>query len=335
MSGLDARQQATGSASVNATKAPDGWFYRVPVTIGGQNFLLQPDSGSTKSWVYNTLLPASDTTGHDVFDPSKSPSFSQTGVVATSNYSSGGSYTGDEALVPVQVGDVTMPTAEVDLPTQMVGLESTAGMDGTFGLSPASTLGQSLMPQLNQSLFTADLRRDGASLTGTLDFGLVDPTKFTGSLSSFDASQLNFTWRGTCSSFTVGRVPSNNAGSIACSFDTGSSDIGMSSDLFSFYAQMVPGVTSNSSGYVRPCNAAPPPDLSITIGNGVQAVVPGGMTVWPPDPDDGNCYGAMQDLGDTGPSEIIFGLPFFFAHFVVFGWGNKQVMIGQKAVASV
>ena len=46
-----------------------------PVTVGGQEIVVNFDSGSSDTWVLNTGLPANAQRGHTVFDPSKSSTF--------------------------------------------------------------------------------------------------------------------------------------------------------------------------------------------------------------------------------------------------------------------
>jgi len=69
--------------SLQAQDVENNALYLATVSIGtpAQNLNLDFDTGSADLWVWSTELPAStksSSTGHTIFDPSKSTSFNKT-----------------------------------------------------------------------------------------------------------------------------------------------------------------------------------------------------------------------------------------------------------------
>ena len=91
-----AHMRAT-TASIRANPEPFYSEYLSPFTIGGQNVMLDIDTGSADTWCFSTLQPDAQQRGHGVFDSSKSSTFSRMdGYTFSIRYGDG---TGAEGVV--------------------------------------------------------------------------------------------------------------------------------------------------------------------------------------------------------------------------------------------
>ena len=179
-------------------------------------------------------------------------------------------------------------------------------------------------PQLSAPLFTADLKK-GAP--GSYDFGFIDTSKYTGSITYVPVNTANGFWEFTSNGYAVGSgaFTSTSIDSIA---DTGTSLLYLPTTVVSAYYAKVSGATYSSSqgGYTYPCSSTLP---SITLGIGsYRAVVPGSYINYAP-VSSTTCFGGIQR--NTGIGFSIFGDIFLKSQFVVFnGASSPQLGFADK-----
>lgn len=126
---------------------------------------------------------------------------------------------------------------------------------------------------LSQPVFTADLKK-GAP--GTYDFGFVDDSKHTGSVTYTSVDSSNGFWEFTANGFGFGsnNFQQQNFQAIA---DTGTTLILIEDSIVEAYYGQVEGASydSQQGGYTFDCNTELP-DFVVGIGDG-QATVPGSL----------------------------------------------------------
>lgn len=275
-----AKYQATVSANPEYFDAA----YLSPVTIGGQTLNLDFDTGSSDLWVFSTNLPASVQAGHDVYDPKKSnTSVAIPGATWSITYADGTGARGNVYNDTVTVGGLKIPNQAVELASSLSDeFVSDTDRDGTFGLAFPNI--NTITPKqrtdfmftavqqkaLQQNVFTADLKK---GKPGSYDFGFINSTKYTGSITytNVDSSQgfwsFTFTGYGVGSNYTTTQMTG-----VA---DTGTSIVFLPDAIVNAYWAKVPGASydDNYGAFTFPCSATLP---SFTIGVGsTKFVLPG------------------------------------------------------------
>ena len=160
--------------------------------------------------------------------------------------------------------------------------------DGLLGLAMNSintaspnqvkTFFSNAIPTLASPLFTANLKK-GAP--GSYDFGYIDTSKYTGSITYVPVKTSNGFWEFTGNGYAVGSGAFTSS-SIDAIADTGTTLLYLPTTIVSAYYAKVSGATYSSSqgGYIYPCSATLP---SITLGIGsYKAVVPGSYINYAP-----------------------------------------------------
>ena len=127
-------------------------------------------------------------------------------------------------------------------------------------------------------LFTANLKKGKA---GNYNFGYIDTTEYTGSITYVPVNTANGFWEFTGNGYAVGSgaFVSTSIDAIA---DTGTTLLYLPSAAVTAYYSKVSGAKYSSSegGYIFPCSATLP---SITLGIGsYKAVVPGSYINYAP-----------------------------------------------------
>ena len=178
---------------------------------------------------------------------------------------------------------------------------------------------------LDSPLFTANLKK-GAP--GSYNFGYVDTSEYTGSITYTAVDNSQGFWGFTSSGYAVGTSPAVSE-SIPAIADTGTSLLLLPDDLVSAYYAQVAGATNSQTdgGYIFPCGASLP-DLTLQI-EGYGAVVPGGYMNYAPASESGSCFGGLQSNDGIGQS--IFGDVFLKAQFVVFSDAAGGPQLGFAA----
>jgi hypothetical protein len=279
----------TEQGSVSASPTQNDAEFLSPVTVGGQTIVMDFDTGSSDMWVFNTQLDSQSQQGHTIFDPSKSSTF-QTLNGATFNISYGdGSFSqGTVGLETVDIGGATVTQQAVGLPTTVAdSFVSDTSSNGLVGLAfsklntirpqQQKTFFANVVDNLAQPVFTANLKH---GVAGAYEFGNVDSTQFSGSLTQVPIITTSGFWEFTSAQIAVGNSSAQTVtgGSGTAIADTGTSLLIVDDAVVSAYYDQVTGAQNSASagGVVFPCSATLP-SLSLAVGDSYMAVVDGSL----------------------------------------------------------
>jgi hypothetical protein len=275
----------SGVGEVPATPEASDVEFLSPVQIGGQTLNMDFDSGSSDLWVFNTQLPQNAQAGHTNFDPTKSPTFElMQGSTFSISYGDGSGAAGIVGTDVVNIGGATVTSQAVELATAVSSsfIQDTQS-NGLVGLAfsklntikptKQKTFFDNAMPTLAEPVFTADLK---AGSTGAYEFGAIDTTKFSGSLSWAPINTTNGFWQFSSTKFSVNNgAQMTEAGGQAIA-DTGTTLMLVNPAVVNMYYSNVNGAVNNASvgGITFPCSATLP-DLQVDIGGNYMANIPG------------------------------------------------------------
>lgn len=332
--------QAAASNDGTVTTTPEQYDseYLTPVTIGGQTLNLDFDTGSSDLWCFSSELTAAQRAGHSYYDPSLSPTSKLLpGYTWSISYGDGSTASGDVYTDTVKVGATTATGQAVELAkTISTQFQQDIDNDGLLGLAFDSintvkpvqqkTFFSTVKASLDAPLFTVDLKK-GAP--GTYDFGYIDATKHTGSVTYVPVKTTNGFWEFTSNGYAVGTGAFTSA-SIDAIADTGTTLLYLPTTIVSAYYAKVKGASYNTAqgGYTYPCSATLP---SITLGVGsYKAVVPGSYVTYAP-VSGTTCFGGIQR--NTGIGFSIYGDIFLKSQFVVFNGASTPLLgVAPKAL---
>lgn len=317
------------NGETSATGTQNDAQFLSPITVGGQEIVVNFDSGSSDTWVFNTGLPSSAQQGHTVFDPSKSSTFKLlNGESFKISYGDGSTASGPVGTDVLDIGGSTVTAQAIGVPNQVSqSFVTDSASNGLVGLAfsklntvqptQQKTFFDNVVADLSQPVFTAQLKSDSG---GSYEFGNIDTSNFKGELNVVPIDSSRGFWEFDSASASVNNkaVQINNGRAIA---DTGTSLMLVTNDLLTAYWGEVQGATLNDQvgGVIYPCNEKLP-DLKIAVGNKM-ATVSGehfNFATVGTDQQSGDlfCFGGMQSSGNIPFS--IYGDVFFKSNFVVF-----------------
>ena len=301
-----------------------------PVDVGGQKFMMDFDTGSSDMWLFNTQLSSADTKGHDVYDPSKSKTFTKMpGASFAVHYGDGSFVSGPVGQDSVSIGGANVPSQAIGLPDKIASdFVEDVHRAGLLGLgfhnrikpTPQNTFFENVQSSLKRPVFTVNLKH---STVGAYEFGNVDQTQFVGKLAVTPVNTSAGFWQLTSKKFQVGDGGGfeNLAASPAIA-DTGTSLMIMDPVVVQKYYEQVPGAKQSANGgsMVVPCNAQLP-DLHIELAENYMGTIPGPLFNYD-QVGNGYCLGGLQS--NKGGGMQVFGDLMFKSQFVVFdGEGPK------------
>ena len=343
-------QQETGSVSASQPAQGDAEFLS-PVTIGGQQFSMDFDTGSSDLWVFNTKLPASVLNSRqrpNVYDPSKSSTFKNVpGAAFSIHYGDKSHADGQVGVDTVDIGGATVPAQAIELATSVTdGFVKDANADGLLGLGfssintitvngqrqPQPTFFDNVMPTLSEPVFTANLKHN---TVGAYEFGKVDTTQFTGTMQFTPVDKSQGFWQFASNTFQVGngQVQKNPQAHPAIA-DTGTSLLLLDDATVTAYYAGVQGAVFDDvfKNHNVPCNAELP-DFHMGLGDSYMATIPGALIKFAPTPaNPDTCQGAIQS--NNGNSLQILGDIMFKSQFVVFDGGNTRIGFAPHATGT-
>ncbi|KAL9109707.1 MAG: hypothetical protein Q9187_008136, partial [Circinaria calcarea] len=173
---------------------------------------------------------------------------------------------------------------------------------------------------LPQALFTANLK---AGAPGTYNFGYIDSSEYTGSITYTPVDSSRGFWTFTPTSIVIGiSKPRPGDKGIA---DTGTTLMLLSDTVVAAYYAQVTGATNSrfAGGYIFPCNTVLP-NFIVNIGL-YRAVVPGSYINYAPISRT-MCYGGIQS--DAGIGFAIYGDVFLKSQFMVFDLTGSAPRLG-------
>ncbi|KAL1305500.1 hypothetical protein AAFC00_002373 [Neodothiora populina] len=306
--------------------------YLCPVTIGGTTLNLDFDTGSSDLWVFSSLLPTSQQRGHAVYGATGARESGETWKIS---YGDGSGASGVVYADTVVVGKVTATSQAVEAATSISSaFVSDTDSDGLLGLAFSSintvtpqqqtTFFDTVKSSLARKLFTVDLKKGAA---GSYDFGYIDSSKYSGSITYVPVNTANGFWQFTTTGYAVGSG-STVSTSYSAIADTGTTLLLLPDSIVSAYYAKVSGAKydNNQGGYVFSCSATLP-SFTAVIG-GQKFVIPGSYMNYAP-VSSTQCYGGLQSNSGIGFS--IFGDIFLKSQFVVFSQESSSPQIGFAA----
>ncbi|KAF0496517.1 acid protease [Gigaspora margarita] len=330
----------TVSPLINEVNADLSYYGQI--TIGGQNFTVDFDTGSFDLWVPEIQCSSSQCGTHNRFDPAKSPTF-----VPSQNSNFSASY-GAGITISGYRGHDTVIFGGISVINQTVGLALIDGFsniyeeDGILGLSiPIDSTNpgiiQSIRTQklLNQTLIGFHLGRYKLNATDKsyMNLGGIDSNAYVGNIvynNLVSLSQYSGTWTITLGDAQVDGVSIGGVNSPAL-IDTGTPFILGNSTQVSKILAMIPGSSFINSTWWIPCGTKnvvslvfnnisyriSPTELIITNN----AIVP---------LSDSTCASAIQQSMYSG---WVVGAAFLSNVYSVFDFDNSKIGFAEtKAV---
>lgn len=291
-----------------------------------------PTSTNAIRWAFSSLQAKSQLSGHDYYtvDPSKQIS----GASWKISYGDGSGASGKVYADKVVVGGVTATSQAVEAATSVSAeFAQDVNDDGLLGLAFSSintvqprqqkTFFDTVRTSLPSPLFAVTLKYHAA---GTYDFGFIDSSKYTGSITYTNIDNSQGFWQFSFSGYAVGSAATKTT-SINGIADTGTTLLYLPTSVVSAYYAKVSGATNSNTygGYVFSCSATLP-DFSLVLG-GKKFTVPGQYINYSPVQDGSStCFGGIQS--NTGIGFSIFGDIFLKSKYVVFEEGSGTPRLG-------
>ncbi|OAA66950.1 secreted aspartic proteinase precursor [Niveomyces insectorum RCEF 264] len=337
--GASSSSKRDGGSATNTPTQYDS-EYLTPVQIGtpAQTLQLDFDTGSSDLWVFSTETPAGEVDGQTVYSPSKSStSKALRGESWSISYGDGSSSSGDVYADTVAVGGLTVQGQAVEAAKKVSSEFTSDASDGLLGLAFSSintvtpraqkTFFDNAQASLDAPLFTADLKHNA---DGTYNFGFIDSSAYTGSVTYTDVDNSQGFWSWTSTGYAVGNG-SLKSTSIAGIADTGTTLLLLPNSIVKAYYKQVKGAKLDNSqgGYTFSCSAKLP-DFKFGV-EGSTITIPGDYINFAPlEEGSSTCFGGIQS--DDGIGFAIFGDVALKAAFVVFngdgpqlGWASKNL----------
>ncbi|KAI1124001.1 secreted aspartic proteinase precursor [Nemania abortiva] len=331
-------KRSEGSVSTYPQEYDSEWLTPVSIGTPAQTLMLDFDTGSSDLWVFSTDTSSRYVNGQTEYSPAKSSTAKKiTNAKWSISYGDGSSSSGIVYTDVVTIGGLSVASQAVEsAQTVSSSFTEESDLDGLLGLAFSSlntvtptqqkTWFDNIKSSLDSPIFAVDFKTGGA--TGTYDFGFIDASKHTGSITYASISTSQGFWEFTSSGYAVGSgtFKSTSIDGIA---DTGTTLLYLPSTIVSAYWSTVSGAKSNSAagGYVFPCSATLP---NFTFGVGsARIVIPGSYMNYAPYSGT-TCFGGLQSSSGIGIN--IFGDVALKAAYVVFdastpriGWASKTL----------
>lgn len=260
-------------------------------------------------------------TGHDYYsvDPSKEIK----GASWKISYGDGSGAGGKVYADKVVVGGITATSQAVEAATSVSAqFQRDVDTDGLLGLSfsslntvsptPQTTFFDTVKKDLASPLFAVTLKYHAA---GSYDFGFIDSTKYTGTITYVNVDTSQGFWEFTSTGYAIGTGAETKTNIVAIG-DTGTTLAYLPTAVVQAYYGKVTGAQNSRSegGWIFPCTATLP-DFTLTVG-GVKQTIPGKHINYAPTTTGSTtCFGGMQD--NTGLPFSILGDVFLKSKYVV------------------
>jgi len=326
-----ASPQSTGK--VTATPVNGDVEYLSPVNIGGQVIDFDFDTGSSDLWVFSTQLNQASIGNHTTYDMRKSSTFKpMEGQTFKISYGDGSGASGIVGTDTVDIGGAVVTEQAIEMATTVSqSFTQDTGSNGLVGLAfsklntvkptPQKTFFDNVMPNLAMPVFTADLRKNAV---GAYEFGVIDSSKFTGSLTWAPVNTANGFWQFSTSKFQVADQPAIESPGGQAIADTGTTLMLTSASIVNAYYSQVKGAVNDPQvgGVTFPCKSVLP-DLKVDVGGSYMANIRGSdINFAPVDQAMTTCFGGVQAIQSNLQ---IYGDIMFKSQFVAFNGGNNTI----------
>ena len=305
----------------------------VDFDFGGQRIPLSLDSGSTYTWVASTLVE----------DPPKLPTLYNPDISTTFHVDQ------DPTNRKCANSDIDCITGNEDV---SVGGLTAKGMvfgvarkvgDGVFNSGQAGTLGLGRQSGLPSKWLSRDVPfwyRAGANLempylfafdiyqdrNGTVDFGFLDTTKFTGEIVFVPVNTSMSNWNFEMEGYAIGNGSMQDATPFKGVVDSGGPNIGLPSEVVRPYFASFGGTPSSGNSHTFPCSAYPPPDLRLRLKGGHELVLNGTFLAQAKSRGT-TCKGRLDDSKQTGYN---IGASVLDQKYVVLDHQNLRIGFANK-----
>jgi hypothetical protein len=329
-------------ASVPISDFQNAQFYG-PIKIGGQDFQVIFDTGSSNLWVPGKNCSFFKCWLHHKYDETKSPDFKRDGRQFKVQYGSG----------PVEgiFNNDTVTVGGIDVKGQTFAEISTVSFgplniafamgkfDGLLGLG-FNSISQYKIPtpfeqMISQKLISepvfAFYLPDDASAKGELLLGGVDKSHYTGDLVTVPLTSETY-WEVGLDAVKFGDT-AIDTGSKKAIIDSGTSLLAGPKDAVSKIATAAGATSLAGKEYIIDCSKMSSlPDLSITLGGKPFTLTANDYVIQM----QGQCLFAFTGIDIPAPNGPlwIMGDVFMRKYYSVFDYGNKQMHFAPAAKAA-
>jgi len=369
---VDLEQRSVGYDSVALTQSPSKIEYSVDLTVGTppQKFRLQLDTGSSDLWVPSVTSSSCVSGGNCTdgsFDSSKSSTYQELAPGFNVSYGDGTVDTGVYFTDVVGLGDITIKNMTMGLATSTVnGPDDPALIQGLLGVgqkyleSEADILGETVPTIYDQLLSEGYINRAAFSLylddinsnTGSILFGGIDTTKYSGDLISlpmqpilteqgFEYLRYDVALTAISIQDASGTRALTPAGfEVLALFDSGTTTQYLPTNVFNSIVSGL-GALEDSGQPLVPCSyananasivyqfgGAKGPSISVPFSELIQAAggdFPDGA------PDCQFLMGGNAEV-DGDALEVILGDSFLRSAYVVYDIENNEIAIAQAVL---
>ncbi|CAG8582292.1 12188_t:CDS:1 [Ambispora leptoticha] len=279
--------------------------YTGPIVIGGQDFTVIFDTGSSDLWVPAVGCDSGACKDDHLFDPSKSKTFKKIGKEFEITYGSG-AVSGVTGADDLSISDAKVTGQIFGLATFLTDSFTDAGFDGILGMGfdsleeiKTKTPVENLIAQkvITDPVFGFFLGReeDGTGDKSELTLGGVDETKFKGDLKFNTVVDTPSYWQIKLDDIKFGEK-SLGVGAPSVIIDTGTTLVFASTDAFTKVNELIPGATYDPENdvYTIPCDTKSV--VSFVFGGVSYDINPKDLVF--KDESSGICYSAIFDGGD-------------------------------------
>lgn len=247
-----------------------------PITVGGQQIVVNLDTGSADFWLLNTKTQGADPQKHTLYDQTKSRTFQTSTSKFAITYGDGSTASGPIGFDTVDIGGTTVERQAIGLPTQVseffLNVSRSNGLIG-LAFSKLNTAGQktffaNVLPDLSEPVFTAQLK---GGTVGAYEFGAVDKKAFKGELAEVDIDNSRGFWQFKSNKMVVKGVETAIKGNAIA--DTGTSLMLVDDDMLRAYWGQVAESEFDKDvpAYLFPCKTKLP-DLQVAAGSHMTTV---------------------------------------------------------------
>ena len=308
---IDEHIRRRAATAVPAALAPNLASYQAPITIGGQSFLLDFDTGSPDLWVYSTLTEDDAAGNRSVYDPKKSSTSVATQDTWDISYNDGTQASGVVFYDTITVGGITITDQAVEAAVIVTGQILNNPSDGLLGLSPGpNTIEPDIVPttlqnlyaspEMGARLFTCALTRPNEP-AGFFTFGYIDTALVGSATPAYTAVTSDHGYWEFASEFAeINGQRFDRTGNTAYA-DTGTTLIMIADDLLPLIYGPVGGFFDDYyQGWIFPTSASVNeiPEIVLPAGNGVVTLNPEDL-ITPIAENQTYYYGSIQSRGDA------------------------------------
>ncbi|ODM15700.1 hypothetical protein SI65_08934 [Aspergillus cristatus] len=299
-------KSAADNGTAVAKPEEDDKEYLTPVKIGDTTLNLDIDTGSADLWVFSSELSTTAQSGHSVYKPASNATKME-GYSWEISYGDGSGATGDVYKDTVTVGGVTAHGQAVEAAKEISrSFVADKNNDGLMGLAFSSlntvkphaqkTFFDTVKDDLDEPVFAVALKHQAA---GSYDFGYIDKSKYTGSITYTEVDSTDGYWMFTAGGYGIGNGDTSSTPLTGIA-DTGTTLLMLPEEVVDAYYKQVSGAekSATAGGYVVPCDAELP-DFTTVISSSTGSSPSSSST-----PGFGSGYGGGYGDGGLGS---IFG----------------------------